>query len=125
MKQLLSIVLLSVFAASIIRPVLPFLEYIIDYDYIVEVLCINKEEPELQCNGKCHLKKQLAIAAEEDIPEEKRLPEVAFEKFPTLFFETSKSESTSLVLEQHHTYWTPSSSILKRGIKPKTPPPKF
>lgn len=125
MKQLLSIVLLSVFAASIIRPVLPFLEYIIDYDYIVEVLCINKEEPELQCNGKCHLKKQLAIAAERDVPEDKRLPQVTFEKFPTLFFDTSTNESTPLTVERDHSYWDTCPSILKRITKPKTPPPKF
>lgn len=125
MKKFLSLVLLSAFAASIIRPVLPILEYIVDYDYIVEVLCINKEEPELQCNGKCHLKKRLAIVAEEDIPEEKRLPEVAFEKFSTLFFETSKKEATPIVLEKDHTYWAPSISIVNRAIKPKTPPPKF
>ncbi|MGI9526177.1 MAG: hypothetical protein ACR2MS_03590 [Weeksellaceae bacterium] len=43
-----------------IQPVLPVLEYVVNYDYIVEVLCINRENPELQCNGKCHLGKELA-----------------------------------------------------------------
>lgn len=27
--------------------------------YIVENLCINKNKPEMKCNGKCHLQKQL------------------------------------------------------------------
>jgi hypothetical protein len=32
----------------------------INYDYISKVLCINKDKPELKCNGKCHLMKELA-----------------------------------------------------------------
>lgn len=48
------------------KPAIPFLEYVINYDYIVKELCENKEKPELKCNGKCHLAKQLAKAAEED-----------------------------------------------------------
>lgn len=48
------------------RPVIPFLEYVINYDYIVKELCENKEKPALKCNGKCHLAKQLAKAAEEE-----------------------------------------------------------
>ena len=31
----------------------------IHQEYIAKVLCINKEKPQLQCNGKCHLKKEL------------------------------------------------------------------
>lgn len=42
------------------KPVLPLVDYAINYDYIVEVLCINKDKPELQCNGKCHLTAELA-----------------------------------------------------------------
>lgn len=42
-----------------LRPVQPYIEYIVNQDYIVEFLCINKEEPKLQCHGKCHLAKEL------------------------------------------------------------------
>ncbi len=34
--------------------------YYIDYNYIAEVLCINQDKPELQCNGMCQVKQQLA-----------------------------------------------------------------
>jgi len=50
------------------RPVMPVLEYIINYDYITNVLCVNKAKPMLHCNGKCHLMKELAKAAEQDKP---------------------------------------------------------
>jgi len=47
------------------KPVLPLADYVINYDYISEVLCINKSKPELSCNGKCHLKSELAKASED------------------------------------------------------------
>lgn len=48
-----------------LRPVQPYVEYILNQDYIAEVLCINKGKPELQCNGKCHLVKQIEKQQEE------------------------------------------------------------
>jgi hypothetical protein len=34
-------------------------DYILNRDYIAKVLCINRDKPEMKCNGKCHLAKQL------------------------------------------------------------------
>ena len=50
------------------RPVFPVVEYAMNYDYVVNVLCVNKAKPELKCNGKCHLMKALAKAAENEKP---------------------------------------------------------
>ena len=60
MKQLLVILTLLMF----LKPILPVLEYVVNYDYIVNELCENKLKPELKCNGKCHLTKELAKASE-------------------------------------------------------------
>ena len=38
----------------------------INLDYIIENFCINKEKPELKCNGKCHLAKQLQVVSKND-----------------------------------------------------------
>lgn len=48
-----------------LKPVLPVLDYIVNYDYIANELCVNKAKPQMHCNGKCHLMKELAKAAEE------------------------------------------------------------
>lgn len=50
----------------LLKPVIPVFQYAINYDYISQVLCINKEKPEMHCNGKCHLMQELAKASEED-----------------------------------------------------------
>jgi len=47
---------------------IPLANYVVNYDYISKVLCENKAKPELKCNGKCHLMKEMAKAAEEEKP---------------------------------------------------------
>lgn len=42
-----------------LKPVQPYVEYVLNQDYIAEFLCINKDKPQLQCNGKCHLVKEI------------------------------------------------------------------
>ncbi|MEZ4853117.1 hypothetical protein [Flavobacterium sp.] len=53
----------------LLKPVIPFLEYMVNYEYIANELCENKDKPELKCNGKCHLKKELAKVSEEEKPQ--------------------------------------------------------
>jgi len=40
---------------STIQGLIPLVDYEINYDYYAEVLCENKTEPELHCDGKCQL----------------------------------------------------------------------
>lgn len=44
----------------VFRPLIPLAEYAVNYDYIVNTLCVNKSKPEIHCNGKCYLSKELA-----------------------------------------------------------------
>jgi len=53
------------------KPVFPLASYIIQYDYIVNELCVNRDNPDLKCDGKCHLKDQLAKASSENHKEGK------------------------------------------------------
>lgn len=52
----------------LLRPAFPLVEYAVNYDYIANVLCENKAKPEMHCNGKCHLMKELAKAADSEKP---------------------------------------------------------
>lgn len=49
----------------LVKPLWPIAEYVMNYDYIVNVLCENKDKPQLKCDGKCYLSKQLAKEAEQ------------------------------------------------------------
>lgn len=52
----------------LLKPVLPVVEYIVNYNYVSTVLCVNKAKPAIACNGKCHLMKELAKASEQEKP---------------------------------------------------------
>ena len=64
MKKIVFIILI----ALILKPILPVVDYIVNYEYISKVLCVNKAKPMMHCNGKCHLMKELAKAADTENP---------------------------------------------------------
>src|SRR5690606_11126980 len=57
-------VVLFVAIIMLMKPLWPLAEYAINYDYIVENLCENRDTPSLHCDGKCKLAKQLARESE-------------------------------------------------------------
>lgn len=61
-----SFVILFVAFTMLVKPLWPVAEYVVNYNYISTVLCVNKEKPQLQCNGKCYLAKQLEKSSEQD-----------------------------------------------------------
>ncbi|KMQ66224.1 hypothetical protein ACM46_01310 [Chryseobacterium angstadtii] len=50
----------------VFRPLIPLMEYAVNYTYISTVLCVNKAKPELHCNGRCYLSKELAKTNDSD-----------------------------------------------------------
>ncbi|MFN0049775.1 MAG: hypothetical protein ACKVOU_11690 [Cytophagales bacterium] len=59
----------------------PYINYKINYKYIAGVLCENKAKPKMQCNGKCHLKKELKKAATEESKSKAELKNIEQEEF--------------------------------------------
>ena len=90
----------------LLKPVLPVVDYVVNYEYISTVLCENKAKPKMECNGKCHLMKELAKTSETESPitTDKKMASQQFEVFfleeiksfkitPLYFFETQKTNS--------------------------------
>lgn len=48
------------------KPLWPVLDYAANYNYIVSELCENRDKPEMECNGKCYLIKELAKEASDN-----------------------------------------------------------
>ncbi len=42
---------------------MPLVDYAVNYNFIAKNLCENREWPQLMCQGKCYLKKELAEAS--------------------------------------------------------------
>ena len=82
-KRYLSIALLFCFLTPLFLKVGILTNYIIQYKFYVEVLCVNKNKPELKCNGKCHLAKELKTVDEEPVKPE--LPQKNKDKTEDIF----------------------------------------
>lgn len=54
--------LLGVYLFALGKPFCPLVEYTLNKAYIAQTLCENKNKPELQCEGKCHLAKEITKA---------------------------------------------------------------
>lgn len=67
-----------------LRPVAPVLDYCFNYQYIVTQLCVNKDKPQLKCNGKCYLMQQLLKQGKED-QESKKTSRIQLENYPIGF----------------------------------------
>mgnify|MGYP001372255949 CR=1 FL=1 len=96
MKHLLLICVLAI----VLRPAFPVVDYIINYDYISKVLCVNKDRPELACNGKCYLMQSLAKAAAEENNQKKDNSVKKVEISP-LFIEEAALFTTASSAVQH------------------------
>lgn len=66
MQKVSAIGFIFLYMLAMLRPIQPYVEYALNQKYISEFLCINKDKPKLQCNGKCHLTKQIEKQKEKD-----------------------------------------------------------
>ncbi len=61
-KSALTILLLVVMMLQSFSKILIVLNYQANKNFIAEYLCVNKEKPQLHCQGHCYLKKELKKA---------------------------------------------------------------
>lgn len=59
MNRIFIISLLAILLLQTFSKVLLVVDYQANKEYIMEFLCINRDKPELACEGKCHLTKNL------------------------------------------------------------------
>lgn len=125
MKRTVSIFFLLAFVTASLKQYYPYLDYSIHKNYISEFLCVNKDKPDLGCEGKCHLKKQLEKANTEpngDFP----IPSANEESLSLLFFQLDKPISFANLSEldsKKSIYITQFISRFYLDIP--TPPPRF
>jgi hypothetical protein len=65
LRKSFAIFFLCVYSLVLLKPLFPFIDYAINKEYISKNLCENRTKPKLNCNGKCHLMKQLKKASAE------------------------------------------------------------
>ena len=73
-KLIITHLLLNLYLLVLVQPALPVLEYLVNYDYIVNELCENRDKPILTCNGKCYLGDQVEKQLDRDPDQQIPLP---------------------------------------------------
>ena len=61
LKAFISIFIIFTIA---LRPVLPLIDYSVNYNYITKNLCENRAKKEMNCKGKCYLAKELSKSSQ-------------------------------------------------------------
>jgi len=81
-------------------------DYLINFEYIKEVLCVNKEKPKLNCNGKCYLMGQLKQSEPKE--EENQIPKLEITKTEYIdlskLTDSTKGTSTNVYDKQAYYY---------------------
>ena len=103
-RKFTTILFVFLYLISMLRPIAPFVEYAINYDYISKILCINKDNIEMNCKGKCQLMQKLEEQQEKD---HKSL-RIHLEEYPIgfvkiLHLNVKKFEDKTLVKYQKYT----------------------
>lgn len=106
MNKAFTLILFFLFALRPAYNVGYVLYYELNIDYIIDTYCINKEKPTLQCNGKCHLMKQLNIDTSTE--EDETAFRIAEAFFPLFYQEIDDNEVSSVIemLQKSPTYYT-------------------
>ena len=71
MRSILSTLMILIFLSPLLMKVSILVDFKIHQDFIAKVLCINKDKPMSNCNGKCILAQKLKKAEE---PQKKEFP---------------------------------------------------
>jgi len=81
-NQAFGILFYLLYLLAMVRPLIPIMEYHANYDYIVNVLCENRDKPYLECNGKCYLEKQLKKTNHDNHDHNSTIPQINFDDYP-------------------------------------------
>ena len=124
MKIWFSTITVILFLSSIFQPVLPIYDYFLNYDYIVNVLCVNKDKPEMHCDGKCYLKKEISKSNNFNNSSKKALANYQFKPVPVYFETTSEFNPSCFHEDLTENAFYKVNYFENISIAPNLPPPR-
>jgi hypothetical protein len=119
MRKIVAILLLINLSLVGFYNLVQWTTFILNQEKITEQFCVNKEKPELKCNGKCHLAKQLENEEEQTTSPSslKRIHLTLYFSEPIIF----SDRTSSFHNEFSHFY---SSKLLNGHLEISLPPPQ-
>ncbi|MGB0199173.1 MAG: hypothetical protein ACPF80_03965 [Flavobacteriaceae bacterium] len=124
LRKKIAIGMLLAFCGTELSHFFPFVDYYINFDYITEVLCINKDKPQTSCQGTCYLKDQIQETQQKS-PKNQNKSVNEWTKTNLLFFEYHTFENKNTLLTNHSKQnITYLFSIQENSETPPIPPPR-
>ena len=105
---------LNLYILALIQPAIPIIEYFVNYDYIVNELCENRDKPILTCNGKCYLEDQVKENNNllEHLHQVPILPKIDLAAYPLfILFKNTFQRFHSFVNYEDRLYLIPKETI--------------
>ncbi len=97
------------------------IDYAINYSYIIEELCEQKDISDNDCKGKCYLTKQIKNQIDPSEESDEKIV-IDFIKIPHLLF-TEKNQFIKKISKANLRYY--NLNHLSSSNEPLTPPPKY
>lgn len=104
-KRVIAYLLLTLISFKILIGPLVYLDFELRKDFIIKNLCESRFKPQLHCDGKCYLAKQLHKVAEDNAANEAQKQGENIKKVLEEVFDDSTSELTNYFTTRR----TPSS----------------
>jgi hypothetical protein len=118
-----SVLCLLITLFYLLRPLLPYFEYVINKEYIEKNLCVEKDNPHNSCHGKCYLEEQLKKQAERTSSDtndkDKIIPDNKMDDHLQVSSTLSGLFSSDLVLNGYYSNSRTESYISKIFIPPR------
>jgi len=124
-KRHISLFLLLLISFKILVVPFVYLDFELRKEYIIQHLCENRFTPQLHCDGKCYLAKQLHKVAEEQARNEaQKQSDTAKKVIQEVFEETTLDFILAPVSYLDFDYFPLFSSSVQKGFlsKPVMPP---
>ncbi|MFN3916539.1 MAG: hypothetical protein ACK4K0_02250 [Flavobacteriales bacterium] len=118
MRALVSILLVIALSFPFGMKTALVLNYLTNTNYYSTELCENKNTPELNCNGKCHLSKEIRAIerSAEDVPGLPELVKVEISPFITSAWNFNLSNQTYSEQQRYNAYLFVASTSYIKGI---------
>jgi len=108
MKRTFAIFITFCYLSGVFAPFYTYAGYFLNKDFIIENFCINKNKPELECDGKCYLNKQIAEQTQKTADAQ------------TPVNENMKSLTAHEIVSDNQITFFPSKLLLKQSLPLKT-----
>lgn len=104
MKRFITYLFLGAFLLHSASRMIVYFNYWLNQEFIAQNLCENREKPQMECNGKCHLKKELNKDDERKEKDNKQQVEINLLLFQDHHTVISFEESAFIEDQTHCTF---------------------